>query len=94
MLRFGHAEQAQCSLHGFRTLLAKRQVVFAAAALVGVALDQHLVLAVLGEKLGMVIKQRFEFVLDDETVVVEINAALGERAFWIFQGGGTIRVGT
>src|SRR6478735_6033444 len=43
-LRVRHAHQRQRTAHGFSTLLAECQVVLARAALVGIALDQHVAL--------------------------------------------------
>src|SRR5579864_7024368 len=45
-LRIRHAHQRQRTANSFSTLLAECQVVFAGAALVGVALNQHVTLRV------------------------------------------------
>jgi hypothetical protein len=74
------AEQEEHLLQRLGALLAEGQVVFAAAALVGVALDEHLHLRVGDEEPGMRLDQRLEFVLDDVAVVVEEDAALGQHA--------------
>jgi hypothetical protein len=54
-LVFTGTEQSQHLADRVGTLLAQRQVVLAAAALVGIALDQHLELAVFGQELGMAV---------------------------------------
>src|SRR3981189_1063434 len=52
-LRFGRAHQHEHALYPFGPALPERDVVFAAAALVAVALDQHLLAAILGEILAV-----------------------------------------
>jgi hypothetical protein len=74
------AEQGQRTLDGFGTLLAERQVVFAAAALVGIALDQHLEALVGGQVLGVGGDQILVLVLDFVLVEVEVDAALRQLA--------------
>src|SRR5690606_40721098 len=79
-LRVGHAECRHRPPHRFGALLAQRQVVFAAAALVGVALD-HDAPGLVGEQVARVrVDRAAELVLDHETVEIEVDAALGERA--------------
>ena len=68
-LVFARAEKDQRLLHRVGTLLAEGDVVFAAAALVGVALDQHLELAVVDQELGVRGNQILVFRLDLELVM-------------------------
>src|SRR5690606_12658437 len=60
--------------------LAKGQVVFAAAAIVGIALDRDPPAAIGGQVAGMRLDQRTILVAHHEAVEVEIDAALGEDA--------------
>src|SRR5204862_287575 len=58
--------------------LPETEVVLAAAALVGVALDQHLRARVFAQVLRMRLDQRAELVLDVELVEVEVDRAPGQ----------------
>jgi hypothetical protein len=84
-LVFLDAEQAQRTLDGFGTLLAERQVVFAAAALVGIALEQHLEALVGDQVLGVGGDQILVLVLDFVLVEIEVDAALRQLALRIGQ---------
>src|SRR5256885_8665986 len=75
-LPFGRAHQHQHALHPFRPALPELDVVFAAAALVAVALDEHLLAAVLGEILAVVLQNRAVLVLDIGLVELVENRAL------------------
>jgi hypothetical protein len=74
-LRRAHAQQRQRAHHRLGALLAQRQVVFAAAALVGVAFDDHAALRIARQRAGVALDHRLELVLDDEAVEVEIDDA-------------------
>jgi hypothetical protein len=84
-LVFLDAEQGQRTLDGFGTLLAERQVVFTAAALVGVALEQHFEALVGNQVLGVGGDQILVLVLDVVLVEVEVDAALRQLALRIGQ---------
>src|SRR5438874_3739831 len=75
-LPFGRAHQHEHALHPFGPALPERDVVFAAAALVAVALDEHLLAAVLSEILAVGLQHRAELVLDLVLVVIIENRAL------------------
>ncbi len=79
------AEQGQRTLDGFGTLLTERQVVFAAATLVGITLDQHLEALVGGQVLGVSGDQILVLVLDFVLVEVEVDAALRQLALRVGQ---------
>jgi hypothetical protein len=66
-------------------LLAERDVVFARAALVGVALDRHARSAILLQIARVRFDQRAVFVLDDEAVEVEVDAALRQDVVRVAQ---------
>src|SRR3954464_8817979 len=63
-LAFLGAEQDQRALHRVGATLAEAEVVLAAAALVGVALEQHLRARVLAQVLGVRLDQPLVFILD------------------------------
>jgi hypothetical protein len=71
--------------HGFGALLAQGQVVFAAAAIVGVALDQDLAALVLVQVVRVVGNHWLAIFTHDVAVEVEVDAAVGQHAFWIVQ---------
>ena len=73
-------EQGQHLAKRVGALLAQRQIVFATAAFVGIALNQHLELTIVGEELGMGGYQILVFALDFVAVEVEVDAALRENA--------------
>src|SRR5438876_9338846 len=75
-LPFGRAHQHEHALHPFGPALPERDVVFAAAALVAVALDEHLLAAVLGEILAVGLQRRAVLVPDVVLVVLVENRAL------------------
>src|SRR5437867_5994703 len=75
-LCFGRAHQHEHALHAFGPALPERDVVFAAAALVAVTLDEHLLAAVLGEILAVGLQHRAVLVLDVVLVVLIENRAL------------------
>ncbi len=81
----GHAERGQRAAHGLGALLAERQVVLAAAALVGVALHDDLARTVRREEARVRLDRAAVLVLDHEAVEVEVDAALGQRAGRIVQ---------
>src|SRR5712691_9997918 len=74
-LPFGRAHQHQHALHPFGSALPERDVVFAAAAFVAVALDEHLLAAVLGEILAVGLEHRAVLVPDVVLVVLVENRA-------------------
>src|SRR2546426_1438896 len=75
-LRFGRAHQHEHALDPFGSALPERDVVFAAAALVAVPLDEHLLAAVLGEILAVGLQHGPVLVLDVVLVVIIENGAL------------------
>src|SRR5256884_7919847 len=75
-LFFGRAHQHEHAPHPFGPALPERDVVFAAAALVAVTLDEHLLAAVLGEILAVGLQHRAVLVLDVVLVVIIENGAL------------------
>src|SRR5438876_7630461 len=75
-LCFGRSHQHEHALDPFGSALPERDVVFAASALVAVALDEHLLAAVLGEILAVGLEHRAELVLDVVLVVLIENGAL------------------
>src|SRR5262249_44761409 len=77
-LRLAYAEQLHHALHAVGTALAEADVVLAAAALVGVALDQHLGARVVTQVFGVRFEHRPEFLFHLELVEIEIDRALGE----------------
>src|SRR6187455_1873386 len=79
------AEQRHHALDRVGALLAERDVVFARAALVGVALDRHARVAVLREVAAVRLDQRAELVAHGEAVEVEVDDALAEHARRIAQ---------
>ena len=68
-------------------LLPESQIVLAAATVIGVALNQHLELAIADKELGVRSDQILVLGLDFVLVIVEIDAALGEYAFRIGKNG-------
>src|SRR6266542_6860987 len=78
-LRVGRAVEQHHALDGVSAALAERDVVFPAAALVGVALDRHARRAGGLQILRVRLDQRLVFVLDRVAVIVEVHAALGEH---------------
>src|SRR4051812_217948 len=86
-LVFARAEEHQHLLHGVGASLAEADVVLAAAALIAVALDQHLGGRVVAQELGMRLDQRLELVLDVELVEVEVDRALGQDVVRILERG-------
>src|SRR5712692_9084591 len=72
----GRPHQHEHALDAFGSALPERDIVFAAAALVAVALDEHLLAAVLGEILAVGLEQRAVLVLDVVLVVLVENRAL------------------
>src|SRR5690606_11894191 len=72
-LRVVHAQQGERAAHGLGALLAQRQVVLAAAALVGVAFDGDLARRVGLQEAGMAVDHRLELGLDGVAVEVEID---------------------
>src|SRR6185436_11418012 len=79
------AEERHHPLDRVGALLAERDVVFARAALVGVALDRHARVAVLREVAAVRLDQRAELVAHREAVEVEEDDALRQRARRIAQ---------
>ena len=84
-LVFLDAQQGEGALDGFGALLAQRQVVFAAATFVGIALNQDLEALVGNQVFGMSSNQIAVFVLDIVLVQIEVDAALGQLALRIGQ---------
>src|SRR5262245_840233 len=78
-----YAQDLHHLLHGIGPALPEREVVLAAAALVGVALDAHLGGAVLLQVARVGRHDRLVLVLDEVAVVIEEDAALGEDALRI-----------
>jgi hypothetical protein len=78
-LLLAHAQQQQHALHALGAALAERDVVLAAAALVGVALDQHLQLGVPTQVRGMRLDQGLELVPDVVAVEVVVHRALRQH---------------
>src|SRR6187431_120966 len=74
-LRVGDAQEGHRSQHRLGPLLTEREVVLAAAALVGMALDRAALAAVGCHALGMGLNQRAVLVLDHEAVEVEVDDA-------------------
>src|ERR1043165_2645355 len=74
------AEQHHQLVHAGGGSLAEADVVLAAAALVGVALDQDLRRGILAQVLGMCFDQAAVLVLDVELVQVVVDRALRERS--------------
>src|SRR5512137_1413969 len=65
-LRVRRAEQHQALLDRFRTLLSEREVVFAAAAFIRVALDHDAAVLRRRQVLAVRLDHRLELALDDE----------------------------
>src|SRR5450830_57797 len=84
-LAFWHAQGGQRLAHGFGAFLAQGQGVFGAAAFVGVALNQDLAVAVLGQVAGVVFHHWLAVFTHDVAVEVEVHAAVGQHAFRIVQ---------
>src|SRR5712664_3493076 len=74
-LGLGRAHQHEHALDAFGSALPERDIVFAAAALVAVALDQHLLAAVLGEILAVGLQHGAVLVPDVVLVVLVENRA-------------------
>src|SRR5205814_4235579 len=72
-LVLARAEQRQHLLYAVGAALAEADVVFAAAALVGVALDQHFGARVVAQELVMRFDQRLVLGLDVGLVEVEVD---------------------
>ena len=87
------AQQEQRLLEALRTALAEADVVLAAAALVGVALDRHPGARVLAQVLRMRLDDAAVFVLQLEPVVVVVDraqrrdAVRGLEAGWVARPG-------
>src|SRR6266571_4360888 len=79
-LRIGRAHQHERALHALGAALPERDVVFAAAALVAVALNEHFRAAVLGEILAVGLQDRPVLVLDVRLVVVVEDRTLRRDA--------------
>src|ERR1039458_9020743 len=93
-LAFLRAHQQQHFLFAVGALLPQGDVVLTAAALVAVALDQHLRIAVLREITGVRLQQRLVLVLDVVLVVIVVKAALGQDVVRILERiGQLIRFG-
>src|SRR5258708_5609251 len=75
-LGLGRPHQHEHALDAFGSALPERDIVFAAAALVAVALDEHLLAAVLGEILAVGLEQRAVLRSDVVLVVLVENRAL------------------
>ena len=84
-LGFGHAQCDQRAANRLGPPLAEREVVLAAAALVGIALDHDFLRAVAGQVLRMGIEGRAVLILDGEAVEVEIDTAPGQRVFRVLE---------
>src|SRR5574337_872769 len=79
------AQQHHHALDGIGALLPERDVVFARAALVGVALDRHPRARMRLQVARVRLDEGLVLVLDDEAVEVEVDAALGEDAVGVVQ---------
>ena len=84
-LRIGHAHHCQRFAYRLGALLAESQVVFAAAALVGIALDEDLLALVLRQVVAVRRYQCLVVILDGIVVILKVDAALGQRAVGIVQ---------
>src|SRR5690606_22442101 len=79
-LLVAHAQHGERAAYRLGPLLAEGEVVLAAAAIVGVALDGDPAAAIGGQVAGMRLDQRAVLVLHHEAVELEVDAALGEDA--------------
>src|ERR1035437_5086699 len=86
-LVFASAKQGHHLLDGIGTLLTKSQIVFRTAAIIGITLDQDLVLAIIGQEFGVSGDQILILGTDVILVVVEIDAAFREDVFRIGEFG-------
>src|SRR6185295_11553624 len=91
-LVLARAEQDQHFLHAVGAALAEADVVLAAAALVGVALDHHARARVLAQVLGVRLDQAAVLVLHVELVQVVEDRALRQRAVRVLERGERARL--
>jgi len=92
-LRVGRAHQHQHALHAFARRCPSAMLYSRAAALVAVALDEHLAAAVLGEILAVRLQQRAVLVPDVVLVQLIENRALAQPAVRVLQRIGLHRGG-
>src|SRR5690348_2404073 len=81
-----HAQHGHDLLHRLGAALAEREVVYAAAALVAIALDLGAGIAVLDHVARVRLHERPEFVLHHVRVEVEVDAALRKDVVRVVQG--------
>src|SRR6185436_2374408 len=86
-LVFLDPEEGEHLLQAVGAALAEADVVLAASALVGIALDQHLRARVLAQELGVRLDKRPVFLLDIDAVEIEIHRALRENVVRILERG-------
>src|SRR4051812_22926150 len=86
----GDAAGGQVVLHRGGAAVAQRQIVFARAALVGVAFDRHADIAVLLEPLGLPVQGRARFGAEIDLIVAEEDA-VADIGREVLLGTGTTR---
>src|SRR2546423_9411656 len=86
-LVFARAKEREHLLHAVGAPLAQADVVLAAAALVGIALDEHLRRGVLAQKLRVRLDDLAVLVLDVVLVVLEIDRAPREDVVRVLERG-------
>src|SRR5574343_187225 len=85
-LVFAYAVGDQALLGRISASLAEREVVFGAAAFVGVAADHDFDARTLGQEFAMGFDDRGVVLLDHVAVQVKVDAALGQRVGRVAQG--------